>query len=444
MSTSIPADLDAEKAVLGSCMIDPDMLPIVRKATQPTDYFRESNGWMFGAMCSLYDKQLPIDYHMLSDELRSQGHEVPGAEIIALIENTPTSLYADHYAAIVAKHARRRRQIALAQKLAEAAYDDKADPSQTDLWLKQELINQAPPSKALMTWEDSFDLTSQLRRQFESPDHKQRLNRWAFPWMQWNRLIDPMEPGLLLTLAAGDSVGKTTVMECCGESWTRKGNGIIYVHFELNEKIMMERRLCRTASVPRRNLITNNLDNDQRERLDHAERSMMEWPGRIEYVHAPGFTMEQAIAECQTEVKRLRDMGYDEIAIMIDYLDKAQPSPRQMKLFGSSEVGREADNVTQIKNFSECEGVRMVMATQMNKEGKQTKFEDLRKENIRGAGQKSEFANIVVILHKDKDDNGQFTPALGVIVDKNTLGTKGRFWQRTTDCFNIFDLELRP
>lgn len=438
---AIPADLDAERAALGSCMIDPDMLPVVRKLVQPADFFRESNGWMWAAMCKLYDQQLPIDTHMLADELKSAGHPIPLTELFALIENTPTALYADHYAGIVQKQARRRRQIALAQKLAEQAYDDKADPNQTDSWLKQELLNAAPPPKSLMTWEDSFDLHAQLRNEYQKPEHKAALDRWAFPWRSWNNLIDPPEPGLLITLAAADSVGKTTVAECVSEYWSRKGNAVIYVHFELNRRVMLDRRLSRNASVPRRDIITNNLTPPQRHAIEQAERYMMQWPGRIEYLHTPGWTMENVINEVHITTKKLRSDGFDDIAVIVDYVDKAAPSPRQVKLYGTNDVARDANNTTQLKDFGEGEGVRTVMLSQFRKEGKDIKFEALTREQIRGGGQKTEFANVVVLLHKDRGEDGQYTPALGVVVDKNTLGKTGRFWQRTTDCFNVFDID---
>lgn len=432
-------DLEAERAMLGSVLLDPDTLPFVRRNIQTKDLYRESHSWIYTAMCELYDAGQPIDFFLLQDELKRHGHEgdCPPSELTSLLENTPTSLYAEHYAGIVAQHSKRRRQIALAQKLVEKA-EEGEDPDDVDAWLLAEVTGSRTPAPALLSWQSSFELMQQLQQQYGSQQYRDALNRWAWPWASWNKIVDPIEPGILMTIMAGDGVGKTTVAECIAEHWARKGNRVVYVHFELNRNLMLERRLSRNASVTRRTIITDMLTDNQRLAIDTAERFMMGWDGSIQYLHTPGWSIESVV----TELATLQRQGECD-AVIVDYLEKAQASLRQAKLYGHNVTSREADDVNQLKNFAEQQGVRTVMLSQFNKAGKETRFESLSRTDGRGAGQKTEFANIVVLLHKDKDDNGEYKPELNVKVDKNTLGKLGAFKQMTNGCFNVFDCDYR-
>ena len=124
---SIPANVEAERAVLGSLMIDPDAIIKVANFLRPEDFFRERHAWLYEAMYALNERREPLDFVTLVDELerRSRLADVGGpAYLTDLIASTPTALYIDHYARIVERTAVLRRLIASAGKIAEIAYDE--------------------------------------------------------------------------------------------------------------------------------------------------------------------------------------------------------------------------------------------------------------------------------------------------------------------------------
>jgi replicative DNA helicase len=143
--------------------------------------------------------------------------------------------------------------------------------------------------------------------------------------------------------------------------------------------------------------------------------------GGITYQHSAGWTMERTIA-------RLRQLKADNLCdvVVMDYLEKNAASRRQMQMFGTSTFQREADNVEQIKNFAEQTETPVVLLAQLSKAGKKGDFDDLDRTAMRGAGEKSEKANVVILLHRDKEDGG-YSNLLNVKVDKNTLGATGSF-----------------
>jgi len=96
--------------------------------------------------------------------------------------------------------------------------------------------------------------------------------------------------------------------------------------------------------------------------------------------------------------------------------------------------------VEQLKNFGEATDTPMVMLNQMSKAGKTGSFDKLDRTAMRGAGEKSEKANIVIMLHREKID-GEYSRIVDVMIDKNTLGATGTFTQiMVPERFDIADI----
>jgi replicative DNA helicase len=66
---SIPANLEAERAVLGSLMIDPDAILKVASFLRAEDFYRERHAWLYEAMLTLNERREPLDFVTISDEL---------------------------------------------------------------------------------------------------------------------------------------------------------------------------------------------------------------------------------------------------------------------------------------------------------------------------------------------------------------------------------------
>lgn len=127
---SIPANIEAERAVLGSLLIDQDAIIKVASFLRPKDFFRERHTWLYEAMLSLNERHEPLDYVTLVDELerREKLDDVGGpAYITDLVNSTPSAMSVDHYASIVERTAVLRRLISAAGKIAELAYDERQD-----------------------------------------------------------------------------------------------------------------------------------------------------------------------------------------------------------------------------------------------------------------------------------------------------------------------------
>ena len=129
----LPCDIQAEMAILGSILIDPDAMSNL-EFLQPDDFFRERHAWIFQIMRDYHSQQpkVPIDFITICDGLEARGQldDIGGAAYITELSiSSPTALYAVNYAEIVAKYSQLRKIFTIAQKTAELACNKESDPA---------------------------------------------------------------------------------------------------------------------------------------------------------------------------------------------------------------------------------------------------------------------------------------------------------------------------
>ncbi len=147
----VPANPEAEQAVLGSVLIDPNAVIRIAAFLKADDFYQEKNGWIYQAILNLHERHEPADSLTISDELdkRKQLDEVGGpayimdlinavptaihAEyyyIMDLINAVPTAIHAEYYAHIVEEKSALRKLIRAAGQIVQLAYEDNADPDE--------------------------------------------------------------------------------------------------------------------------------------------------------------------------------------------------------------------------------------------------------------------------------------------------------------------------
>jgi hypothetical protein len=124
--TMEPHSVDAEEAVLGSVLIDPEALNVVKNTLTRSDFYLEKNGMIWDAMISMSEHSIPIDFLTLIQEMEKRGElaGIGGKSYIAhLMSIVPTSIHAHGYADMVVDKATRRRLLSFCSDIASASYN---------------------------------------------------------------------------------------------------------------------------------------------------------------------------------------------------------------------------------------------------------------------------------------------------------------------------------
>ena len=124
----VPHSREAEEAVLGAVLINPEAYYDVAQFLQADDFYIHRHRWIWEAFTRLHEQRIPIDFLTVSEELEQLGQlaEIGGpAYLTSLINNVPTSLHAEAYGHIVEETSIRRRMLTAANEIAKLAYQER-------------------------------------------------------------------------------------------------------------------------------------------------------------------------------------------------------------------------------------------------------------------------------------------------------------------------------
>ena len=123
----MPHNLDAEQAVLGCLIIDSMCQTEIMSMLKPDDFYTDSHRSIFQAMSKVFQKNMPIDFVTLTEELEREGkiEVVGGIDYINFLSNVvPSAVNYKFYVDIVKTNSVRRMLIKGGQNIIEKAYSD--------------------------------------------------------------------------------------------------------------------------------------------------------------------------------------------------------------------------------------------------------------------------------------------------------------------------------
>src|SRR5687768_2662889 len=146
MELDLPRNIDAEKAVLGSCLLDREAIIGVRNLVAVEDFSLERHALIYAVCLSCLEDKVPPDMITVADRLRDRDElELVGGMgyLAELSTAAPTSVHAPFYAQAVARAARQRRLIEQFAELSAAAYRGDPDKLLEEAGLRLELERRA-------------------------------------------------------------------------------------------------------------------------------------------------------------------------------------------------------------------------------------------------------------------------------------------------------------
>lgn len=412
-----PANVAAEAAVLGSILIDGQMVFRVKAICEPDDFTDPRHRLIYNAMLDLAADGMAIDNLTVSDRLaaRDQLKAAGGDGFITGLALAPvTFVHGEHYAQIVHKTAARRELIDTAAGIVKDAFaGDEVDTLLADsrariAGIERDLRDDDEGMALKPSVTAYLDLLEQRHAERDKP-------KIAFPWEELARLMPFLDSGTLVALVAEPGAGKTAFMECCAEKWAREGRRVLFFHFELSTQMMLDRRMQRHTGIPIRNLqIGGRLGDGDTTAVVQASDQIYAWPGDITYMHCPGWTMAQVTAAVR---KAYELRGVD--VVIVDYLNKVRMVDRN----GMNSAQLRGQDIEDFKVCLEETGIVGLIAAQFDKTAKRLRVRSLA--DARDTGELEDKANVGIVIDRPRDDQGQRGEAARVSIVKCNAGQEG-------------------
>jgi len=251
----VPHSVEAERAVLGSILVDPDTLPVAMAHVTAEDFFLIHHDWIFGVMIDLREQGMPIDLMIVTQALEQRGRltELGGAAYLTgLFVQSTSSVNVEGYARIVANMAYRRRLIEFASHVARLAHSDETSLNDIHNEISRDLgalagplVKVFSPAHAMMS---SFidDLGKKLA---EAHAGKPRRGR-STGISEWDPVFGgDLREGMYNLIFGPTGIGKTWALAQIALSIARECP-VVYITLETTGEQLRERMVALESEVP--------------------------------------------------------------------------------------------------------------------------------------------------------------------------------------------------
>jgi replicative DNA helicase len=248
---AMPYDLRAEKAVIGSALIDPDAYDrAAGMGLTAKDFYREGNAVIWQAMEYLAARGEPVnDFILVTNEIESAGDLDTLGSVAYLTEcaaDTPSSIYIDHYAKIVIAASLRRRIIGAGSDIVKLAYEatNEGDPAVLLDAAMQKFIDISAESSA------GFKPVSQVLPGALNQIELGNTTGIMTGYGMLDRIMGGLRPGELSILAGRPAMGKSGLAQCIVNNICKRGKNVALVNLEMSSEETTNRILSQESSVP--------------------------------------------------------------------------------------------------------------------------------------------------------------------------------------------------
>ncbi len=313
-----PHNLEAEEAVLGAVLLDPELMHTLATMLRPEDFFLEKHRWIWEAYLALHDRREAIDPVTVADELERQGRlqEVGGRGfLIGLAARVPTTVHAMDYARLVERDSVRRRLLEAATQIARMAYED----SQSDV---DELLDRAEAALFAVAQRrlirDVQSIRDLLRAYYEHIEYlyEHRGEPLGIPtgFRDLDRLLGGLQRADLVVVAARPGVGKTSLLLSFAlNAAKRYRQRVAIFSLEMSAEQVVHRLVAQETGIEGQRLRLGELREDEWPRFVHAVSTLSELPIWID--DTPAISAMQLRAKAR---RLYAEHGLD--LLIVDYL----------------------------------------------------------------------------------------------------------------------------
>ena len=440
----LPYSVEAEQAVLGSVIIDPQCLNEIAVQMKTEYFYIPQHREIYSAMSAMYELSQTIDFVSLLEKLKSDGvyDEAGGkAYLTQLVQTVPSAANVLTYVAIIRERYYARSLMTAAQDIIKDIYENELDSGR--------LIDNAEQRIFEIRQGREISGLTHIKSVIENETYD-RLSKMADPETRADYVgipcgigdLDKMISGLnksdLIILGARPGMGKTSfALNIVRNVAMNTGKTVCFFSLEMTRDQLAQRMLSSEAGIKSEKLRTGELDDDEWTRLAQAGDALSK--ANIYFDETSSIT----VPEMKAKLRRMKQLDL----VVVDYLGL-------MKSARSTENRvQEVSEITRnLKIMAKDLKVPVIACAQLSR-GTETKGKSHRPalSDLRESGSIEQDADIVLFLYResyydnekaDDEDRSDETRA-ECIVAKNRhgeIGTVDLHWDGQFTRFTSVDV----
>ena len=391
---TVPHNLEAERALLGSILLDNSTLNPALELINREDFFSESHRRIFEKMVALSDNNRLIDVVTLSEELTKEGwlEKVGGvANLTRLSDGVPagTSAMVTEYSRIIKEKSLLRRLIHISENIISRAQQD-SDDAASVIDAAQGQLFEIGSQKIQSGF---FGIKDIVKSSFGTIDvlfdQGQRVTGVETGFMDLDNMTSGLQPSELVILASRPSVGKTALALNVAAHAAIKHKKIVGIFsLEMSKESLVIRLLCGEGRIDSHKLRTGFSSREDWNRMSQALGRLAQAPIFIE--DTPALSVMQIRAKAR---RQAAEKGLD--LLVVDYLQLITGGGRfENRTQEVSYISRS------LKSIAKELKVPILGLSQLSRapEGRQGHIPQL--SDLRESGSIEQDADVVMFLHR--------------------------------------------
>lgn len=318
LQKGLPANIDAERFILGSVLLDDSRFIEIAGVLTNDDFALEKHRRIFTRMSELHARNERIDRVTIANELLryNELESVDGLSyLISLDDGLPRISNLDSYVKIIRDKATLRRIAVASHQLMNRALMAEDDPAEILEGAEQTLL-QLGESRA----EKGLATPLQVIQNYEGGlnaflDPSKRIKGISTGFTKLDEMTGGLHAGELIILAARPSMGKTALaLNIAWHVASRLFQPVAIFSLEMSQESLLTRMLCAAARVDSQRFRAGYLNESERQKLRAAANTMVEAPIYIDD------TAGANLMDMHAKLRRLQQSGQKLGLVVVDYL----------------------------------------------------------------------------------------------------------------------------
>ena len=423
----LPQNIEAEEAVLGAILVNPDVLTKVVETLKPESFYKPAHRYVYEAMLQLFNTNERIDLVSVSDVLsyNSKLEAVGGRAFINdLSYKTITTSNIEYYARIVQEKAVKRALINAGGEIVYFGYD--MNPIDESLENAEKLIFDIASKKATTDLSHIKDLVMNSYQKMEYRyEHRDELIGLRTDFYELDNMTSGLQKSDLIILAARPSMGKTAFALNIAQNVAIKEKVPVAIFsLEMSKEQLVQRMLCSQAEVDTQRIKTGNMNQKDWDKIVNAMNDFANAPIFID--DTSGCTLTDIRAKCRRLKMEQKDLGL----VVIDYLQLMEGTGREDRMQQISAISRG------LKTLARELDVPVIALSQLSRAVESRTDKRPMLSDLRESGAIEQDADIVMFIYRDEyykknDEEAEVAKAASkgeseIIIAKHRNGPVGK------------------
>ena len=416
-----PHSPQAEQAVLGSMLIDPDCIKDVMDKLQPEDFYLRANRDIFETIYHMFIYSRPIDGVTVAGEMEKNGVYSDNTRdyLVQLMDVTPTSANVREYVQIVLDKSLMRQVAAAAGSISamvqegSGAAGDMLEAAEQKVYAIRRGRSAQNMVTVGMVLQDVMAHLAEL-----TASGGKTLPGLSTGLSAVDAKINGLNKSDLLLLAARPGMGKTSMALNVALSAAREsGKTVAIFSLEMSREQLVTRLIASEGLVENTRLVTGNLRESDWQRIAEAASSLSRMDIRID--DNPLLTVADMNAKC----RRLENLGL----VVIDYL-QLMTSAGGKGYAGENRQQAVSDISRMLKIMAKELQVPVLCLSQLSRANEKRDDKRPMLSDLRESGAIEQDADIVLFLYRDDyyNSDSEKRNVAECIVAKNRHGETGK------------------